>query len=258
MPFLVKECQFNPAQITVMPISAYLGVNLISPLPPETCPWYSGPSLMGLLDSLPPVIRTTGIFRLPVSERIKDAGNLYLSGKIELGTIQKGDSVVVMPKRVTAKVGSILINETSVETASTGDNIMMTVTGAESEDIVIGDVVCDLEHPISIATTMTAQIKILKLPETQPLLTAGYSAILHLHTATRLTTITELKTELDLASGKEKPAKPFARINSIVTVKLILDTPLCVEKFTTNQYFGRFTLRDKDVTVGIGKILSFE
>jgi peptide chain release factor subunit 3 len=258
MPFLVKECQFSPPQITMMPISAYLGINLITPMPPETCPWYSGLSLIGFLDSLPSFVRTTEILRMPVSTRIKDSGNMYLSGKIEMGGINRGDTIMVMPKRVSATVGSIMIGDTVIETASTGDNIMMTVTGVESADIIIGDVVCDPNHPIPVSTSFIAQIKILKLPENQPLLTAGYSAILHLHTATRAATITELRTELDLASGKEKPAKPFARVNSIVTVKLTLDSPLCAEKFSTSQYFGRFTLRDKDVTVGIGKILSLE
>jgi peptide chain release factor subunit 3 len=258
MTFLVKECQFSPAQIMMIPISAYLGINLIAPMPRETCRWYSGPSLIDFLDSLPPVVRTTEILRMPVSDRIKDSGNLYLSGKIEMGAINRGDTILVMPKQISAKVGSIMIGDTALETASTGDNIMITLTSGEGNDIVIGDVLCDPEHPIPVISTMTAQIKILRLPVSQPLLTAGYSAMLHLHTATRLATVMELMTELDLVSGKEKPAKPFARVNSIVTVKVSVTPALCAEKFSTNQYFGRFTLRDKDVTVGIGKILSLE
>lgn len=259
MPFLLKECQFSTIQITMMPISAYLGINLVTPISPEKCPWYSGPSLIEFLDSSPSVTRTTEVLRFPISERIKDSGNLYLSGKIDMGILNKGQSVLVLPKQVTAKVGTILINETPVDTAVTGDNIMVSLTGCEcDQDILIGDILCDLDHPIPVVTTLIAQIKIVALPANQPLLTAGYSAMLHLHTATRIATVVELKTELDLASGKEKPAKPFARVNSIVTVKLTVTPSLCVEKFSTSQYFGRFTLRDKDVTVGIGKILSFE
>jgi peptide chain release factor subunit 3 len=256
MPFLTRECQFLANQITLMPISAYLGINLVKPITPETCPWYSGSSLIQYLDSLPSLPRTNEMLRLPISEKIRDSGSLYISGKVEVGTVTKGQSIVILPKGLQAKVAAILMNELPMEMASTGDNIMLAIQGCENDqDIMIGDVVCDLDHPIPVATALIAQIKILALPPNQPLLTAGYSAMLHLHTATQGVQVQELLTEL--VKGKEVPVKNFVRVNSVVTVKLGLSTPMCVEAFSTNPYFGRFTLRDKDVTVGIGKILQF-
>jgi len=264
--FLLKECQFGSTQVKYIPISAYHNLNLIKPVPKEICSFYDGLPLLSILDNLPTL--TKGVsdpLRLAVSNKFKDQGNLYVIGKLEAGSLRKNDIILLMPRKIKVKVTSLMIGETLVETANMGDNLILTITGCEENDILIGDVLCDPNNPISVTKQCIAQIKLIDLPPTRPIFTAGYSAKFHLATSVRECTIMELVEEIDPQTKKQglqgtqkckKKKPPFARVGALLTVKISLDESVCLELFEHSPYFGRFTLRDEDKTLGIGKIVS--
>lgn len=130
-PFL-KQCGYNTAKdVTFMPVSGQGGFNLKEPLTKDVCPWYSGPSLLGLLDDLPPIVRSsTGPLRMPISDKFKDMGTVVM-GKIESGSITKGDKLVVMPNKSYVEVVSIQIEEDEINHATTGDNVKVKLQGKE-------------------------------------------------------------------------------------------------------------------------------
>ncbi len=61
---------------------------------------YSGPSLLEYLDNLPINDRKMNApFMLPVSEKYNEMGTIVV-GKIETGRVKKGDSLLLMPNKV--------------------------------------------------------------------------------------------------------------------------------------------------------------
>lgn len=91
-----------------MPISGFVGDNIKEKVDPKVCKWYSGPTLMQILDDLPVEKRDpNAALRIPVLEKVKEQG-VVAHGKIESGTIHIGDKIMVSPSGYPAQVGAIL------------------------------------------------------------------------------------------------------------------------------------------------------
>lgn len=95
---------------------------------------------------------------------------------------------------------------------------------------------------------------ILDLLESRRIITAGYNAVMHIHTAVEEVTITHLIAEQDKKTGEQKKRPRFVKSNSNVIVRLSLAHPVCMETFDTMQQLGRFSLRDEGKTIAIGKV----
>ena len=94
---------------------------------------------------------------------------------------------------------------------------------------------------------------ILELPDNKPILSSGYSCVMHYHT-----TIEECKLdiigEIDKKTKQEKQVKflkNYSRARMVVTTNNLI----CGEKFENFPNLGRFALRDEGKTIAIGKIL---
>ncbi len=115
---------------------------------------------------------------------------------------------------------------------------------------------CTKESPVVATTQFEAQLMLLELDH-KALFTAGYSAVLHLHTAEEEVVVAKLVSELDKKTGEPKPggAPRFVKSGALCVCILKTTRSICVEKFETMQQMGRFTLRDEGRTIGIGKVL---
>lgn len=81
-----------------MPISGLSGDNLKDRVSTEVCPWYNGPSLVELVDALPLEERyQDGPLRVPVLDKMNDAGARTMFGKVESGTLRLGDKCLIAP-----------------------------------------------------------------------------------------------------------------------------------------------------------------
>lgn len=98
------------------------------------------------------------------------------------------------------------------------------------------------------------QLVLLELLENRRILTAGYSAVMHIHTAVEEVVITDLIAEQDRKTGEQKKHPRFVKSNSIVIARFTLSRPVCMETFDTMQQLGRFSLRDEGKTIAIGKV----
>ncbi len=62
--------------------------------------WYKGPCFLEYLDNVSlPDRKPLGPLRIPVIDKFKDLGNLYIYGKIESGTIIEDQTVTILPQR---------------------------------------------------------------------------------------------------------------------------------------------------------------
>jgi len=94
-----------------------------------------------------------------------------------------------------------------------------------------------------------------ELLEHRPIVTAGYSCVIHCHTASEEVTFANLLEAVDKATKKKKVNPKFVKNNAMVTCIMQLAQPLCMEQFSVRPQLGRFTLRDEGRTIAIGKLL---
>eukprot|EP01071_Lankesteria_metandrocarpae_P008125 Lankesteria_metandrocarpae@DN4876_c1_g1_i3.p1 len=263
-PFL-KSCGFNPAKdIFFIPISGLTGQNIKNrvsdPESPSYVPaasWYppTNLALLELLDTMhPPERSNTGHFRMPLLEGYRDQG-VIAPGKIESGTANVNDTLIVMPGKVKVKVVGIVINETDVMSAGPGENVTLRLTGIEEEQLSKGSVLSSLSSPCPVVSKFKGQVMIVELLEHRPILTAGYDAVMHAHTLSEEACVTELLEVIDRATKKRKFNPKFVKSNTVLTCVVEMTNGVCVETFANVPQLGRFTLRDEGKTIGVGKIL---
>ena len=82
-PFLDASCGFRDVQF--IPIDSINNVNIHKRIEGS---WYKGPALLELLNGMPlPERKPMGPLRMPIIDKFKEVGNLYIYGKVESGTI---------------------------------------------------------------------------------------------------------------------------------------------------------------------------
>ncbi|KAJ3021080.1 translation termination factor GTPase eRF3 [Thoreauomyces humboldtii] len=252
MPFL-KQVGFNPkTDLDVVPVSGFTGANLKDKVDSKTCDWYTGPSLINLLDDM--VIADRGYnrpFMMPVADKFKEMGTV-VTGKIESGRIRKGQRVILMPNKQKAEISAILSEDQELTSAKSGDNVRLRLRGIEEEDILPGFVLCSPKNPVHAVTVFEAQLSII---EYKSIMCAGYSAVMHAHTCVEEVTITDLLHSVDKKTGKKTRRPPqFLKQNDAAIVRITTSQPICLETYADHPQLGRFTLRDEGKTIAIGKV----
>jgi len=256
-PFL-KATGYNVKKdITFIPISGMSGANLMTHTTKQVCPWYDGPTLLGMLDSLAPMERKAeASLRIPVVDSFKDRGLTVIMGKIESGTLTVGQTTFLMPGKVALEVTGINTETASLQKAKPGENVKITVRGIEEGNVSPGFVICD-NNLVPCITEFEVMLAVHELPKEKSLLTAGYEAVLHLHTCVEECSITALVASIDTKTNQESKKKPtYVKSNTVVRCRLATQKPVPVELFTTLPQMGRFTLRDGGRTIAMGKVTS--
>ncbi|AJU83816.1 Sup35p [Saccharomyces cerevisiae YJM1443] len=240
--------------VVFMPVSGYSGANLKDHVDPKECPWYTGPTLLEYLDTMNHVDRHINApFMLPIAAKMKDLGTI-VEGKIESGHIKKGQSTLLMPNKTAVEIQNIY-NETEneVDMAMCGEQVKLRIKGVEEEDISPGFVLTSPKNPIKSVTKFVAQIAIVEL---KSIIAAGFSCVMHVHTAIEEVHIVKLLHKLEKGTNRKSKKPPaFAKKGMKVIAVLETEAPVCVETYQDYPQLGRFTLRDQGTTIAIGKIV---
>jgi len=255
-PFL-KTCGYNPKKdVIFLPMSGLLGHNIVKGVKDTVAPWYKGGTLFEVLDNTDPLPRDPlGPFRMSVIDKYKEMGTIAM-GKSEAGIVRKNDRLYVMPNKQAVTVATIYQDDEEVNAAKGGENLRLRLTGIEDEEMQAGFVVCSRHVPVPCVTYFNAQLQLLDLLEHKSIFTAGYKAILHIHSLVEECEITRLISSLDMKTRPPTPKKvKFAKSAAIVIVRIEVEKPICVELFDNVPQLGRFTLRDEGRTIAIGKIV---
>ncbi|MCJ1245331.1 translation termination factor GTPase eRF3 [Trapelia coarctata] len=256
LTLFLKGLGYGKNDLTFMPISAQTTVGIKDRVPKELAPWYNGPSLLEYLDNLKALERKVNApFMMPVSGKYRDMGTV-VEGKIEAGTIKKGNNYIMMPNRDEVSVAALYgETEEEIPQASCGEQVRIRLRGLEEEDILPGFVLCSPKRPVHCVSEFEAQIVLLEL---KSILSAGFNCVLHVHSAIEEVTFDALLHRLEKGTGrKSKKPPPFATkgMSIIARLKVIGGAgAVCVERFEDYAQMGRFTLRDQGQTIAIGKI----
>jgi peptide chain release factor subunit 3 len=213
LPYL-KKCGFNPkTEVFFIPCSGLQGAFLKEIQPESVCSWYRGPSFLTYIDQLAALERNElGPFRMPIVDKYKDMGTVVF-GKIESGSVKRGQTCLLMPNRKEVEVLNVWLDEEEVTSCRSGQNIKLKLKGIEEEEVMPGFVLCDTQSPCSVGRVFDAQVVIMEL---KSIMSPGYSAVLHMHTSSEEIIIKaivglidkktgQIITEIDNKTGKKRP-----------------------------------------------------
>ena len=228
---------------TVIPVAALHGDN-IAELSPHM-PWYQGPTLLELLETLPPADNPADEpFRFPVQYVIRPqtaAGDKYrdyrgYAGQIAAGAVRVGDEVTVLPSGRTTTVTHIDTYDGGLERAFTPRSVTLRL--ADDIDIARGEMIAaqDVPTPVNELTATVAWL------DERPL-RAG-ARMLFKHTSqTVQARVDTLDSRLDLDTLEHVDA-PQLELNDIGKVKLTISQDLPLEPYRKLRNTGSFLLID--------------
>ncbi|MCP8321235.1 MAG: translation elongation factor EF-1 subunit alpha, partial [archaeon] len=243
---LLKTVGYDVKKIQFIPGSGWTGENLVKKS--EKMAWYTGPTVYEALDQLvEPSKPIDKPLRLPIQDvySITGVGTVPV-GRVETGVVKAGDTVVIAPSMIAAEVKSIETHHTNIPQAIPGDNIGFNLRGIAKKDLKRGDMVGHPTNPPTVAKEFIAQIIVVFHPTA---IAAGYTPVLHAHTAQVAAQITELISKIDPRSGQVVEEKPKSlKTGDSAIIRIQPTRPLCIELYKDIPELGRFALRDMGTT----------
>jgi translation elongation factor EF-1alpha len=258
LTFLTKQVGFRSNALSFVPCSGFKGVNILSNKEEALTAWYSGPTLVSLIEELKATekdySKPTRFYVTEVLGRgeVPGISGLALAGKVEAGIVAVGDLLLLLPVGQVVTVKSIKQSDGSFpQVVGPGDSVEIGVQGMSDESVFgTGDVLSDPLRPIPIVRKFRAQIVVFQPP--RPLL-KGDHLILHMHSVSVQCKIYHLRAIVDKKTGDVAQKRPRLlphKVTAIVDIRL--DRPLCMELFSDCQQFGRFMLRTNSKTCAAG------
>ncbi|WP_224334968.1 translation elongation factor EF-1 subunit alpha [Haloprofundus halobius] len=250
---LLTQVRFDTDDARFIPISAFEGDNVAERS--ENMPWFDGPTVLEALNNLPEMSPPTDApLRLPIQDvyTISGIGTVPV-GRVETGILETGANVSFQPSDVSGEVKTIEMHHEEVPRAEPGDNVGFNVRGIGKNDIRRGDVCGPADDPPKVAETFQAQIVVMQHPS---VVTAGYTPVIHAHTAQVACTFESIDQKLDPASGEVAEENPdFIKAGDAAIVTLRPQKPLSIEPSSEIPELGSFAIRDMGQTIAAGKVL---
>jgi elongation factor 1-alpha len=249
----LKKVGYKPAKINFVPISGWVGDNMIERS--TNMPWYKGPFLLEALDLVnPPKRPTDKPLRLPLQDVYKIGGiGTVPVGRVETGVLKPAMVVNFAPAGITTEVKSVEMHHESLAEAVPGDNVGFNCKNVSVKELKRGYVASNnADDPAKGCESFEASVIIMAHPGQ---IQNGYTPVLDCHTchiATKFSVITE---KSDRRTGKTLEENPkFVKSGDACTVTMIPTKPMVVENFAEYPPLGRFAVRDMRQTVAVGVV----
>ncbi|XP_028164421.1 protein HBS1 [Ostrinia nubilalis] len=251
----LKQAGYKDSDVTFVPCSGLTGENLIKPATePELVKWYNGPYLLDVVDKFNvPERPVSKPLRMSINDVFKGTGSGFcVAGRIENGVLNKGDKVLVCPMKEMAEVRGISINEMSSNVAFAGDQVSVTLSGVDMQNISVGFILSDPIQPVPVTSRFEARLVVfnVKVP-----ITKGYPVLIHHQSLVESANIVKLKALLNKSTGELLKKKPRCLgNNSVAVVDIEVCRPICVERYKDVKELGRVMLRVSGVTIAAGLV----
>ncbi|XP_013196155.2 protein HBS1 [Amyelois transitella] len=255
LKLFLKQAGFKDSDVTYVPCSGLTGENLVkAPAEPELLKWYNGPCLLEVIDNFNvPDRPVSKPLRLSVNDVFKGTGSGFcVSGRIENGILSKGDKILVCPTKEVAEARSIAINDMPNNIAFAGDQVTVTLSGVDMQNVSVGYVLSDPVQQVPVTTRFEARIVVfnVKVP-----ITKGYPVLIHHQSLVESANIVKLKALLNKSTGELIKKKPRCLgNNSVAVVDIEVCRPICVERYKDVKELGRVMLRVSGVTIAAGLV----
>ena len=224
--------------VDCVPLSALRGENLISAS--EKMPWYSGPSLLHLLetvDASDPAQRAS--FCMPLQWVCRPNQDFRgFAGTIASGTVSTGQAVVALPSGRRSTVARIVTADGDLDSAGSGQPVVITL--ADEVDLSRGDVLAAADDPPEVADQFAAHLLWMGDAPLFP----GRGYWLKLGSRTVNATVTDIRHRIDINTQEQIAARQL-ELNEVALVHLELDQPLPFTPYADNRTLGGFILMDR-------------
>jgi hypothetical protein len=232
-------------------VSALAGDNVVHRS--QAMPWYKGPSLLELLESLPSSADTRQQpLRFPV-QRVLRPNHTFrgFAGQIGSGTIRPGDTITVLPSGRTAEVQRIVTFDGDLEEAFAP--LSVTLVLDREVDISRGDLIVSAQTPAKVAKSIQASLVWM---DQRPLLLNRRYLLKHT-SQTVPVVLSALHHRTDVGTLSREPSQTL-HMNDIGAVSLKLLRPIALDPYGENRATGAFILIDAETnsTAAAGMITS--
>jgi len=244
------------SDLRFIPISALLGDHVVYPSS-SNMPWYHGPSLLELLETIH--IRSDQNLidlRFPVQWVSRPDRNFRgYCGQVSSGTLRKGSDLLVLPSLKSTRVKSILTHDGELDLARPGQAITLCLE--DELDISRGDM---LVHPGNRPMMLSRFEAMLVWMDEEPLL-PGESLRFLLKTQCRTVraTIDTIKYRINV-NGLNREEVSGLELNEIGRVVLTSNQTLFLDEYRKNRANGHFILISEKThrTVAAGMVIQRE
>ena len=243
----------NPVEPVFVPVSALAGDNVVhrASTRSDAMPWYDGPSLLELLESLPSSVDTRdAAFRFPVQRVLRpDHTFRGFAGQIASGTIRPGDNVTVLPSGRSAQVERIVTWDGDLAEAHAPLSVILVLD--RELDISRGDLIGSAEAPATVVKSLKAALVWMDQRELDR--SRRYLLKHTSQTVPAFVSALEHRTNIGTLS---REAATTLEMNGIGVVSIELLRPVGLDLYAHNRSTGAFILIDPETnsTVAAGMI----
>jgi elongation factor 1 alpha-like protein len=180
MSAFLSEVGFKEKNLAFVPCSGLRGENILEKVTDNRATWWKGPTLVQELDNSEASMHA---IEKPLRMTIDDVfrgsvqNPLSISGRIEAGSLQIGESCLLLPAIETAIIKGIDIDYEPRDWAVAGMNVTLHLTGIEEENIRSGDSLCSPANPIPLMKEFT--VKVLAFKHLMPMLVDVHRGRMH-------------------------------------------------------------------------------
>ena len=222
-----------------VPISALRGDNVVSAS--ARMPWYEGPTLMQLLDTVSVEADDAGAaFRLPVQYVNRpNSGFRGFAGTVAAGDIRPGDTVRALPSGKHSRVRAIVTADGDLPHAHAGQAVTLTLE--DEIDVSRGDMLvrADEDAP-NVARACVAHVVWMSEAALEP----GKSYLFKFAGRTLPGRVAHIEHRVDINTLENLPAERLA-LNEIGLCRVQLDAPVIVDTYRTCRHTGSFVVIDR-------------
>ncbi len=233
-----------------VPLSARSGDNVVRRS--AALDWYTGPTLLELLETLDASEPEAPELRLPVQyvSRPNERFRGY-AGTLSGGRLQVGDNVVALPSGVRSRVTSIGTPQGERDHAAAGDAVIITL--ADAVDIGRGQVLAHASHPPSVGTRFEADVVWMS---PQPLVAGGSLEFkfAHRYVAGSASRVVHRIDVTDLGIHRAGTLG----LNDVGRCEFVLAEPVAFDSYDEHRTTGSFVIVDRvsQATLGAGMVRS--
>jgi bifunctional enzyme CysN/CysC/sulfate adenylyltransferase subunit 1 len=236
--------------VRCIPISALEGDNVVERS--ARTPWYSGPSLIEYLETVPmaPEHEEQAALRFPVQFVLRPhAGFRGFAGQVAGGVLRPGDRVVALPSGRETRVRAIVTYDGELAEAAAPQSVAVTLE--DEIDLSRGDLLVSPGGQPQISAHFVADVV---WQHAQPFEEHHNYLLKHAGRVLRVQA-RRIRHRVDINSFAELPAQRLA-MNEIGVVELEASKPLFFDAYGRNRSTGSFILIDPiaNATVGAGMI----
>ena len=222
--------QLGIADAHAVPVSALLGDNIVEPS--ANTPWYTGPSLLGLLETLSPSAEADEEpFRFTVQLAIRPQGAARepqhldyrgYAGQVTSGVITPGTAVVALPSGQRTTVVAIDLGEAGLDEAAAGRSVTLRLS--DDVDLSRGDTLVAADDVPVLTQDVTGVLCWLGDTELRP----GARVLVKHRSRTVPAIVRSIEGRLDLDTLATEPSDRL-RLNDIGQVVLRTASALPIE-----------------------------